>query len=244
MSIDAVVRARVASTRLPDKTLLRAAGKTMLEHTLERVARASFVDRVVVATTDDPADDAIAGLCAAAGVPCFRGSADDVLGRVHACAAEHGMTAVAHFGADNPLLDPAVCDEVLAVFAAGGWDYVTNNMPPTFPDGQEVEVTSFAALETAAREATEPRHREHLLTYIWDDPGRFRIRNVEHDPDLHHVRLTLDTPEDWRVVHEVIETLAPRDPAFGLDAVLALLEERPELRHVGGDYAWRARPAG
>lgn len=232
--IDAVVRARMASTRLPGKTLLEAGGKTMLAHTLDRLGRATLIDRIVVATTELPEDDIVAEHCAELGVACFRGSAEDVLGRVHGAA--QGMEHIGHFGADNPLIDPALCDEIIGVYLGGDWDYVTNNLPPTFPDGEEVEVTSFAALDTAMREATEPRMREHLLTFFWENPECFRIRNVTREPSLHHERWTLDTPEDWELVSAVFEGL---EPGFGTADVIAFLDHHPHLRTAPGAYGWR-----
>lgn len=242
MTVGAVVRARIASSRLPGKTLLEAAGKTMLEHTLERLARSRLLGPIVVATTVLPEDDAVVDLCRAVGVPCFRGSADDVLDRVYSCAKEYAMEHVAHFGADNPLIDPAVCDEILEVYVSGSWDYVTNNLPPTYPDGQEVEVTSFDVLERVWADAREPHHREHMLTYLWEHRGRFRIRNVERRPSLADERWTLDHPEDYELVRAIFEALYPSRPGFSVDDVLGFLDARPELREVNAHlrcaYPW------
>lgn len=213
----------------------------MLEHTLDRLERVRLLNRVVVATTTDADDDAIAAECDRLGVDCFRGSTSDILGRVVACAEAAGMTDVAHFGADNPLIDPAVCDEVLAVYAEGDWDYVTNNLPPTWPDGLEVEVTRMEVLEIMAQETTSPRHREFMLTFVWDNPDRFRIRNVEHTPNLHHERWTLDTPEDLLLVRAVLEDLSV-DPPAPMGEIISYLDAHPELRAANagaGGYPWR-----
>jgi spore coat polysaccharide biosynthesis protein SpsF len=234
--VGAVVRARMASNRLPGKTLLEAAGKTMLEHTVERLARSRLLGPIVVATTALTEDDDVAGVCHAIGVPCFRGSPDDVLDRVYSCAKHHALEHVAHFGADNPLIDASVCDEILEVYVDGSWDYVTNNLPPTYPDGQEVEVTSFSALERTWSEAQEQRHREHVLTYIWEHPDRFRIRNVERRPPLADERWTLDYPEDYELLRAVFEALHPANPAFGIDDVLAFLDAHPELRALNSAH--------
>lgn len=211
----------------------------MLEHTLERLGRSALLGRIVVALPDLSEDDVLAAECGRLGAPCYRGSAEDVLGRVHACAEAFGMDAVAHFGADNPLIDPAVCDEVVGVFLEGGFDYVTNNLPPTYPDGQEVEVTSFAALAAAAREASDPRHREHLLSYLWDNRERFRIRNVTREPSLNGERWTLDFPEDYELLRAVFEGLCPADPAFGMREVIDYLDERPALRELNARHRSR-----
>ena len=242
--VGAVVRARMESSRLPGKTMLEAAGKTMLEHVLERLGAAGSIDRVAVATTTDAVDDEIAAACDRLGVGCFRGSADDVLGRVLGCAEELDVDHVAHFGADNPLIDPELCDRVISVYleADGELDYVTNNRPPTFPDGEEVEVTSRELLRTMDREARERRFREHILLWAWENPGRVRMRNIDRRPSLHHERWTLDHPEDLELLRAVFDGLYGANPTFGIGEVLEFLDAHPELRELNArhrdDYAW------
>jgi spore coat polysaccharide biosynthesis protein SpsF len=235
----------MSSERLPGKTLFQAGDRTMLGHVVERLRAATTIGEIVVAATTHPADDAIADECARFGVPCFRGSADDVLGRVATCAKEFRLGDCAHFGADNPLVDPHVCDLVVGAYLErGGFDYVTNNLPPTFPDGLEVEVTSAAALHRCAEEATEPRQREHIFTYIWESLDAFTTLNVTHTPSLHHERWTLDFPEDWELVRALLDALAPADPAFRMETAIAYLDAHPELRELNAThrdaYAWRA----
>ena len=235
------MRARNGSSRLPGKALLTAGGRTYLAHTVDRIAASPSIGKVVVATTEERDDDAVEEHCSALGVACFRGSAEDVLDRVYRCAAEHGMEAVAHFGSDNPLIDPATIDQVASVYeAVDGLDYVTNNRPPTWPDGLEVEITSTKALERVWKEAPPGPEREHILLRIWDRPDEFRMLNVERSPNLHAERWTLDYDGDHEFLQAVFEALGDR--VFAMDEVLALLEERPELRELNaehrGDYPW------
>jgi spore coat polysaccharide biosynthesis protein SpsF len=243
--VAAVVRARMAAARLPGKPLFEAGGQSMLAHVVERLRAAGSIDEIAVAATTDPGDDAIAAECKRLGVPCFRGPVEDVLGRVAECAVQLELRDTVHFGADNPLIDPAVCDLVVGAYleANGQLDYVTNNMPPTFPDGLEVEVTSAATLHRCAAETTDPRQREHMLSYIWENPDSFTILNVKHKPNLHRERWTLDFPEDWELIRALIETLSPANPVFGMEEILAHLNTHPELRELNAvhrnDYAWR-----
>lgn len=243
MTVDAIVRARMGSTRLPGKTLMVAAGKSMLAHTIERLERARTIDRVVVATSDDARDDEIASACDALGVAVFRGATEDVLGRVVSCAEAFGMTDVAHFSPDNPLVDPRLCDELIGVYLDERPDYLTNNLPPTWPDGLEVEVTSAAALGRSATHASTPDEREHFLTWIWSHQDQFRIRAVTREPSLNHVRLTLDYPEDWDVISTIFDELYPHDPQLCWEDVVAFLESRPDLQERNasraGHYPWR-----
>ncbi|MCH7564855.1 MAG: glycosyltransferase family protein [Gemmatimonadetes bacterium] len=244
-TIDAIVCARIGSSRLPAKVLLPIVGRPVLQVVLERLRRSERIGRVVVATSAEPEDTPIVDLCVKLAVPTFRGSALDVLDRVYRCAVHFEMVHVAYFGADNPLIDPSLCDEIIGVYLEdlGEWDYVTNNLPPTFPDGVEVEVLSLAALEIAWREAEGPPYREHLLTYLWDNPQRFRIRNVAQATDMNWERWTLDFEEDYELVRRVFEALHPKKPNFGMWDVVAYLDKNPQLRSLNamhrGAYPWR-----
>jgi spore coat polysaccharide biosynthesis protein SpsF (cytidylyltransferase family) len=241
MTVDAIVRARMGSTRLPNKTLLEVGGKSMLAVTVERLGRAERIDRIVVATSTDPADDAIVQAAEALGSGVFRGSPDDVLGRVVACAEQFGMSDVAHFSPDNPLIDPALCDEMVAVYEEGHYDYVTNNLPPTWPDGMEVEVTSLSALRRSETHADEPAEREHFLTWIWGHQDQFRIRSLTREPSLNGIRVTLDYPEDWEVISGVLEHFGASD--FSWQDVVDFLAANPALAELNaahaGHYPWR-----
>src|SRR5450759_1196124 len=135
-----VVQARVSYTRLPGKVLQPILGEPMLARQLERVRRAQRLDAVVVATSADASDDPLEELCAATGVDCFRGSLDDVLDRFHAVAESYRAEHVVRLTGDCPLMDAAVIDAVVELHLSGRYDYSSNVLPPTFPDGLDVEV--------------------------------------------------------------------------------------------------------
>lgn len=238
-----VVQARTGSTRLPGKILKTACGKSLLELMLERLARVRAPHRVVVATTTEAADDAIVDLCRALGAEVFRGHPTDLLDRHYRAALEFGAEAVAKIPSDCPLIDPAVVDRVLARFAEGDCDYAGNLHPASFPDGNDVEAMSRAALATAWHEATLEMEREHTTPYLWERPERFRLANVlwETGPDgrdysLSH-RWTLDYPEDYAFIRRVFEELYPTNPAFGIDDILDLLARKPEIAALNAEYA-------
>jgi len=224
------------SQRLPGKVVAPVLGRPMLSLIIERIRRCVTVRGIVVATTTDSADDPIEALCHTEGVRVFRGSDEDVLDRLYRCATHFGMTAFARFTGDNPLIDPHVTDQVVGFYLAheGAFEYVSNNHPPTWPDGLEVEIVTLGALEQAWREAVKPFQREHGTPYIWDQPERFRVGNVALADDrlFRQTRWTLDHPEDYEFIARVYEALYPRNPAFGMDDVLALLRERPEIRRI------------
>ena len=226
----AVVQARMGSSRLQGKALADLAGWPVLWHVVRRVQRARRADEVVVATSTSPADDPIDYFCTRAGIPVFRGSEIDVLDRVYQAARERPADAVVRITGDCPLIDPAVIDRVLENYAGGDYDYVSNVIHYTYPDGMDVEVLSMMALARAWREAAKPSEREHVTTYVrFSD--RFRTLNVVHEPDLSPLghRWSVDEPGDLELVRRIYAELAAK-PEFDMYDVLDLLARKPDLR--------------
>lgn len=238
-----VVQARTGSSRLPGKVLLPVAGAPVLLRMLERVLAAHTRFDLVVATTDRPEDDGLVARVHRFGARVFRGHPTDLLDRHYRAALAARADVVVKVPSDCPLIDPVAIDRVLSAFLADPlrYDFVSNLHPPSWPDGNDVEVMTFTALEQAFRQAAAPHEREHTTPFLWDRLERFRVGNVEWgtglDLSMTH-RLTLDYPDDYSLVAAVYEALWRKDrPVFPLADVLALLEERPELRETNARYA-------
>lgn len=233
-----VVQARTGSTRLPGKVLRPVLGKPVLTLMMERILRSHHAGTVVVATTEDRDDDAIVELCDRSGWPAFRGSTDDVLDRHYRVAATMGADIVVKIPSDCPLIDPDVIDIVLDRALGSDADFTSNLHPPTWPDGNDVEVMTMEALTTAWDEARKPLEREHTTPFLWEQPERFIVDNVRWDRDLSMShRWVLDYPEDLEFITAVFESLYPTNPEFGIEEVLTLLDQRPELRAINAHLA-------
>jgi spore coat polysaccharide biosynthesis protein SpsF len=229
-----VVQARIGSSRLPGKVLLPIAGRPMLSYQLERLREARRPTQLLVATSTEPADEAIAALCEREGVACVRGPEQDVLRRFAMAARTARAGAIARITADCPLLDPELIDEAIAAMEdpAEPPDFVSNMLEPRWPLGMAVEVASTAALLEADRDATDPEEREHVMPFIWRRPERYRLASLTRSPDLSHHRWTVDTPEDFELVSRIIAGLYPRLPHFRITDVLALLERNPSWSRI------------
>jgi spore coat polysaccharide biosynthesis protein SpsF len=217
-----VVQARMGSTRLPGKVLKDIAGRPMLSYQMERLRRVKRAERIVVATTDQPADDAVERFCQKEKIACVRGSEHDVLARYHLAIERFPADVVVRITADCPLIDPAIVDEAIAAYEP---DYVSNMLEITYPYGMAVEVFSAQALREAHREAKDPAEREHVTPFIWRRPQRYRLKSLTMAPTLSHHRWTVDTPEDFELVSRLLKTLKPH---FTLQDVLAVLDEHPD----------------
>lgn len=230
----AIIQARMGSTRLPGKVMLRVCGHSVLAHVIGRVQAAAGIDRVVVATSIEPEDDAVVGEAVRYGAQVFRGSAEDVLARFCGAAQMAGADAVARITADCPLFDPVLLAAMVRRFrerAAGGQplDYLSNGLIRTYPRGLDAEIFTLEALTRCAVEATRPYEREHVTPYIYEHPEKFAIEAYTGTPDLSAHRWTLDTPEDWKLIETIYRALGNGRAIFPTASILSLLESRPEL---------------
>ena len=229
-----ILQARIGSTRLPGKVLLDLEGCPMLWHVVERIRRSRNVQQVVVATTTSTSDDVLEQFCQAHHIEYFRGSEPDVLDRYYQTAKAFAADTVVRITSDCPLIDPDVIDRVTGIFQQGGFDYVSNTIETTYPDGLDTEVFSFAALERAWREATKTSEREHVTPYLRSS-GQFRVRNVEidHETSLAELRWTVDEAHDLEFVRAIYQNFKTR-PVFGMSDILKLLAAKPELQKLQG----------
>jgi spore coat polysaccharide biosynthesis protein SpsF len=236
--IIAIVQGRMGSRRLPGKVLKLIAGRPMLAHVVQRAAMATSIDEVIVATSDDPSDDPIEAFCDRQGYLCYRGSQYDVLDRFYQAASLSDADVVVRITADCPLIDPGVIDKTVDAFFEQGADFAANRLPPpykrTYPIGLDVEVCSFSALERAWQAATEPHEREHVLPYLYEQSGRFKVIVVDADQDYGHLRWTVDTESDLQLVRRLFEYLGDREDFTWLD-VLDIWQAHPELQQINAD---------
>jgi spore coat polysaccharide biosynthesis protein SpsF len=225
----AIIQARMGSTRLPGKTMMDIRGHPVLWHVINRVSKAASIGRLIVATTTGRQDDIIDDFCHGYNIECYRGSSNDVLDRYYRCAKKYGAKDIVRITADCPLHDPDVIDIVAENYLQGGYDYVSNTLEATFPDGYDTEVFSFSVLEEAWHKANLPSEREHVTPYMKKSPG-IRKKNVVSVKKYPLYRCSLDHNEDLEFIRAIYDGIGTE--IFSIDDVIAYLEKFPRFLQI------------
>ena len=236
LKITTIIQARMGSSRLPKKVLSDIEGQSMLWHLVNRLKNSKFSPEIIIATTISDSDKEILKLAKDLGVKSNAGSIDDVLDRFYQTALKYKPDIIVRITADCPLMDPLIFDRVIQFFLDGDYDYATNTLPPTFPDGLDVEVFTFEILKKTWKEAKLASEREHVTPYIRKHPELFKLGNIVNIPDLKEMRWTVDEKEDLEFVRCIYKNLYPKKKIFLMDDILKLLKIQPELMKINSQF--------
>jgi len=212
MKVVVITQARLGSTRFPNKILKKIKGETLLGIHVNRIKKCKAVSAICIATTNKVQDSVISDLAKAFDVHCFKGSEDDVLDRYYCAAQKMNADLIVRLTADCPLIDPVLIDEIVKKAKQELVDYYTNTLIENFPDGQDVEVFTFAALKEAWINAKLLSDREHVTSYIrnnssFNGGSIFTSDNYYCDKNYNSVRLTVDEEVDFKVIEHIINDI-------------------------------------
>jgi len=227
-----IIQARYSSTRLPGKVLKKVLEKPLLWYIIKRIEQVKTPNTLIIATGDVDANKPIINFAKKYNLNYSIGNEDDVLDRYYQTAKENNGDIIVRITADCPLTDPKLIDRGLDIILNDNYDYVSNVRPATYPDGFDIEIFSFKALETAWKEAKLPSEREHVTPYIWKNPDKFPAKNYEFKVDVHTIRLTVDNPEDFILISKIIEEFQDSWENFQAEDVVNYLTQNPELLEI------------
>ena len=228
--IGCIIQARMGSSRLPGKALMKSdSGKPLLYYVINQLRYCSKIKNLVIATTTNQEDDEIEKFANNNSVNVFRGKEKDVLDRYFQCAKKYSFSTIVRITADCPLIDPQIVDKVVEQFFSGNYDFATNTLTRTFPIGTDVEVFSFSALNRAWENAQLPSEREHVTPYLRNKEN-YKIINVENDKNISNLRLTVDRIEDVELIKQILNNISINP--IHLEDILELFSQKPELIEI------------
>jgi len=226
----AVLQARMGSSRLPGKSMATLRGEPMIVRQLERLRGARCLSKIIVATSNETVDDALAGFLVSRGHTVHRGAGADILARIARCAeAISSVTHVVRLKGDAPFMDPGVIDDAVRMALASGADYTSNRVHRTYPAGLEVEVIKASALRDAAAEERDPQARVSPTAAIRGQPQRWSQAHLKAPRDWSRLDWRVKTAADLAFARSVYDALHPVDPEFRMTDVLDMVESRLDI---------------
>jgi len=232
MKVIAIIQARMSSTRLPGKVLMKFGNETILDLIIKRLSFSKQINEIVVATTFNKLDDIIVKHCESRNIKFTRGSETNVLERFFEAAKSLEADIIVRVTSDDPFKDPKIIDNCVELLINNNLDFCSNNNPPSFPEGLDVEVFSMKSLEIAYKDATSDFDKEHVTQFFYKNPTIFKQMNLSYFEDLSYIRLTLDTNEDFEFLSLIYTKLQDETSFLSFEKIVDFLKSYPEYLKI------------
>ncbi|MGQ0790632.1 MAG: cytidylyltransferase domain-containing protein [Nitrosopumilaceae archaeon] len=229
--ITALIQTRIQSTRLPNKVLALIENRSLIWYIIERLKNSKTLEQIVLTIPSSAEDRLLIKIAEDSNVLAFIGDENDVLGRFYNAAVKFSADPIIRITGDCPLVDPYLLDKMVEFYLENNYDYVSNTIIPTYPDGLDIEVFSFDTLSKAFTEAKLKSEREHVTPFIWKNPTIFRLHNYENTEDQSNYRWCVDEPPDLDLIRLIYSNLKPKI-VFPFKEVIRLMESNPELLKI------------
>ena len=227
--ITVMIQARLDSSRLPKKVLAKIQGKPIIWHVINRVKKIKNIEQIVLITSES--NKILLGIAKQQNISSFVGSENDVLKRHYDCAVKFQADPIIRITSDCPLIDPKISSDILQFYLNNNYDYVSNTINPTFPDGLDTEIFSFNALQKAHLQSKLYSEREHVTSYFTKKPKKFRLYNFKNNIDLSNHRWTVDQKEDLTFVRAIYSRMKPKT-IFYMEDIMRIIRKESQLLKI------------
>jgi len=221
------LQARSDSTRLHNKVLLKVREVPLIDLQIERILKSNLIGGLVIVIPDTQSNNDLFEHLTSKGYRVFRGASDNVLQRFLDASKIHESELIIRLTADCPLIMPSLLDNMLEFFNQGKVEYVSNKIPPTFPDGLDVEIFETKILRNLAKYNLTKSEKEHVTLGIYSRPNEFKISNYTNKEDISHYRWTVDYAEDFNFIEKVYEYFWDKKFTFTIEDVIAYINLNP-----------------
>lgn len=215
----------MSSQRFPGKMLYLVNDKPILEYVIDRVQHAKKIDDIIIATSNDPSDDAIVNYCRHKEINYYRGSLNNVASRFFSIVTLNPSEAFVRICGDRPLLDQNLIDKAVNIFSEYKYDIITNVFPPSFPAGQTVEIVNSNIFKKYFSSITNIEDLEHITKFFYENSRLFSIKNIASFEDNSSIHFAIDTENDMQLFKEIIETLKKPHWEYTLSDILEIYQK-------------------
>ena len=223
-----IIQVRTQSIRLPNKVLALINNKPLIWHIIQRLKKCEMVEQIILATSYREEDKKLIKIANDCNILSFVGDEDDVLSRFHQAALKFNADPIIRITGDCPLVDPYLLDEMLGFYVENNYDYVSNTIIPTYPDGLDIEIFSFKSLRKTFNEAKLKSEKEHVTPYIWKNPGIFQLYNYRNKEELSNYRWTVDEQLDLELIRQIYSNFKPKI-IFSFQDVIEMGKLNPQI---------------
>mgnify|MGYP003999349241 CR=1 FL=1 len=233
--ITVMIQARTGSTRFPKKTLAKINNKPMIWYVINRVKMIKSVEQIALITTRKKSDKILLKIAKENNIIGFSGDVHDLLSRHYECALKINADPIIRITSDCPLTDPKLVEKILKFYLNNNYDYVSNVIKPSYPDGLDIEIFSLSALKKAVKNAKLMSEREHITPYFIKNSNKFKLYNIENKKNLSHLRWTVDQIEDIKFIRKIYSKMKPKT-IFSMNDILKIICNEPKLQKINQKY--------
>ncbi len=231
MKIVCIIQARMNSTRLPGKVLMRVGGKPMIGYLIERIKKINKIEQIIISTTKNKKDNSLVSYCEKNNLSYFRGSEKNVLQRVYHSAKFYKADIILFITGDCPIIDIKIINQYMKYFLRykKKFDYVGNAFLRSYPDGMDMHIFHFKTLKKNYEISKKKLEKEHVTLGIKNHPKIFRIKNFKAPKNLFwpELGLTLDEKEDFILIKKIILYFKKRNNIyFDCKSIINLLKTK------------------
>jgi spore coat polysaccharide biosynthesis protein SpsF len=227
-----VLQARMSSTRLPGKVMSQINGHPMIYWEISRISKAKLVNKTVVAISDQSSDDILANYLESIHQEYIRGSLDNVLGRYVKAEENYNPSAIIRLTADCPLVMPELIDQYLEIFHKSDFDYLSNTLELSYPDGLDIEIIKPGIFKMLLELNLSEEEKEHVTLGIYSRKDKFKTQNVSNKTNISDFRWTVDTSEDLAFVKSIYAHFESKEMNFTFEDVLKYVTDNPNLNRI------------
>jgi spore coat polysaccharide biosynthesis protein SpsF len=232
----AILQARTSSKRLPNKVLLDICGKPMIEWQIERIKSSKKIDKIVLATSSLKEDIPLIDIAKKNNIEFFSGDLENILKRFYDCSLNYISKHIVRLTGDCPLIDPQIIDQTIDFHLKNDFDYTSNSLEPTYPDGFDTEIFKSNLLKIAYQNAKLKYQKEHVTQYFINNPDLFKIGSFKNNVNFSFMRLTVDCEEDFRLTEIIYKKLLNKDKLFLFSDIINLFKKEPQLLKINSKY--------